>query len=531
VNITSAAGTFDISGTTAGATITTLSGVANSNVVLGGETLTLSNASSTYSGIISGTGGALTLTSGSETLIGTNTYTGATTINGGTLALTGSIATSSLTTVNSSGTVTGTGTVGNIRVNSGGTFAPGTAPGTSMNVSDNLAFQSGAIYLVQVNPSSATSANVTGAAMLAGNVLAAFAPGTYLANQYDILHATGLGGTMFGALGTTNLPANFTANLSYTGTDVLLNLTATMGKPSGPSSLGSGLNINQQNVATSLNHFFNGGGTLTPKFLTVFGLTGGNLANALSQLSGEAATDAEKGSFEMMSQFFGLMLDPFVDGRGCGGASDTRREPLTNIPDCTNGTAQGFAPDQQASFPPDIALAYASVFKAPPPAPFNQRWTAWGSGFGASSTTNGNALVGSNNVTARDYGFAGGMDYHATPDTVYGFALAGGGTNWAWRKGSALVAAIPSRPVSMVRTILVQPTSPLRSPSPTTGLRPTAQRLVISSARALMGRATAADSKPGTVTASRQMVALSASRPMRQCRRNGSTRQATAKSI
>ena len=48
-------------------------------------------------GVISGTGGGLTLTAGTQTLSGTNTYTGATTINGGTLALTGtgSIANSS----------------------------------------------------------------------------------------------------------------------------------------------------------------------------------------------------------------------------------------------------------------------------------------------------------------------------------------------------------------------------------------------------------------------------------------------------
>ena len=40
-------------------------------------------------------------------------------------------------------------------------------------------------------------------------------------------------------------------------------------------------------------------------------------------------------------------------------------------------------------------------------------------------------MVGSGDVTASDYGFAAGMDYHATPNSVYGFALAGGGTNWS----------------------------------------------------------------------------------------------------
>src|SRR5262249_35021435 len=86
VNVSAAARTFDISGTRSGATITTLNGVANSHVALGGQTLTISNGSTTYAGIIQGTGG-LTLTGGTQTLSGANTYAGGTTINGGTLAI------------------------------------------------------------------------------------------------------------------------------------------------------------------------------------------------------------------------------------------------------------------------------------------------------------------------------------------------------------------------------------------------------------------------------------------------------------
>ena len=33
-------------------------------------------------------------------------------------------------------------------------------------------------------------------------------------------------------------------------------------------------------------------------------------------------------------------------------------------------------------------------------------------------------------MTAQTFGFAAGMDYHFSPNTVVGFALAGGGTNW-----------------------------------------------------------------------------------------------------
>jgi len=55
-------------------------------VTLGSKTLTISNGSTTYAGIIGGTGG-LTLTGGTEILTGTNTYTGGTTISAGTLQI------------------------------------------------------------------------------------------------------------------------------------------------------------------------------------------------------------------------------------------------------------------------------------------------------------------------------------------------------------------------------------------------------------------------------------------------------------
>jgi uncharacterized protein with beta-barrel porin domain len=364
---------------------------------------------------ISGTGAIIVKTDSGNVVIldGVNTYTGATTVNLGTLEVDGSIATSNLTTVNGGGTLIGTGTVGNTQINSGGIFAPGAAgqPGTSMTIAGNLAFQSGAIYLVQLNPANATLANVTsgGTATLNGTVDASFANGGYAVKQYDILHAATLSGT-FGTLQTLNLPAGFAASLSYANTDVFLDLTAVIGH----TVQTGGLNQNQQNVANALNGFFNNGGTLTPGFLNVFGLTGAGLQNALTQLSGEDATGSQKGAFQFMSEYLSLMLDPFVTGRGGSAA----------------GGATPFAPEQPASFPPDIALAYDAILKAPPKQTFEQRWTAWGAGFGGYNKTNGDPTVGSNTVTAHDSGVAAGMDYHFSSDTLAGFSLAGGGTNW-----------------------------------------------------------------------------------------------------
>jgi autotransporter-associated beta strand protein len=380
------------------------------------------NLSTAFSGALrdggfgAGVGGSLTKEgTGTLTLMGINTYTGATTVNAGALVVNGSISTSALTTVNAGGALAGTGTIGNTQVNSGATFAPGSgSPGTSMNVAGNLAFQSGALYLVQVSPSTASFANVTGTASLAGTVLA---PGSYTSRSYDILHATGgLGGTAFSGVAISN--PNFNASLSYTATDVFLNLTAALGG-------GTPLNQNQRNVAGAINGFFNGGGTLPPNFVNVFGLTGGNLTNALTLLSGEAATGAQQGAFMLGGQFLNVMLDPFVDGRG--GVSGA------------GGPALGFAPDRP-DLPEDIALAYSKAMKAPvykaPPVVYEPRWGAWGSAYGGYDKASGDpVVVGSHDLTARAGGVAGGLDYHVTRDTVFGFALAGGGTKWDLAQG------------------------------------------------------------------------------------------------
>jgi outer membrane autotransporter protein len=190
---------------------------------------------------------------------------------------------------------------------------------------------------------------------------------------------------------------------------VILNLTANLG------ALGC-FTINQCNVASAINAFFNNGGALPPNFLALFGLTGANLANALTLLSGEPATGAQQPAFQLMNQFLGIMLDPFVDGRaGVGGGA---------IP---------FAPEREA-LPEDIALAYAKVLRTPvyKALPFEQRWSVWGAGYGGYNKTSGDpVVVGSHDLTARTAGGAAGLDYRIAPGTVVGFALAGAGTGWS----------------------------------------------------------------------------------------------------
>jgi len=74
--------------------------------------------------------------------------------------------------------------------------------------------------------------------------------------------------------------------------------------------------------------------------------------------------------------------------------------------------------------------------KAPPKA-YDARWNVWAAGFGGSQTTSGNAAAGSNTAYASIAGGAVGADYWFSPDTVAGFAMAGGGTNFSLADGGS----------------------------------------------------------------------------------------------
>jgi autotransporter-associated beta strand protein/T5SS/PEP-CTERM-associated repeat protein len=379
------------------------------------DTLTLSAAISDI-GSISKAG------SGTLILSGINTYTGATTVNGGTLSVTGDISSSSGVTVNSGAMLNGTGIVSSVTINNGGTLAPGLSP-SQITIKGNLGMASAAIYLIQISPTTASKANVSGSANIGGAVNVVAGPGSYTpGTKYTILTTTGgpVTGTFSGA-SLVGAP-NVRPVLSYDANDVYLNLVQAL-LPSVPN-----LSINQQNVANAINAFINSGGTLPSGFQNLYNLSPAQFAQALTQLEGQNnAGGAQQAGYQLMNEFLLLMLNPFDSDRaGFGGAGF--------------GAGPGrFAPEQDRDLPSDVADAYAAVtpyYKAPIVAPAPKRWNVWAAAFGGSNNTNGDPNgVGSANFSARTGAVAAGVDYKLTPDTLVGVSLAGGGTSWGLAQG------------------------------------------------------------------------------------------------
>ncbi|MBR1275181.1 autotransporter domain-containing protein [Bradyrhizobium sp. AUGA SZCCT0283] len=321
---------------------------------------------------------------------------------GGTLAVNGVI--NGLVTVHAGGTLGGIGTVDNIIVN-GGTLAPGNSTGT-FNVAGSLTFSAASSYMVEISGTSSDLTRVTGVATLGGATVVVVPIGT-VAKHYTILTATGGVPDTFNPV-VSGVSSNLNPSLSYDTNNVYLNFAL---------NYGGGLNLNQQNVANALTNFFNTTGGIPVGFASLS-------PAGLTQVSGELATGSQQGTFDAMNLFLSLISDPFVAGRNGGFGGNAGAVPFAEE------SALGYAAkkpraarDAFAKFPTKADVARNDLF--------DQRWSVWGSAFGGGSNTSGNAALGSNDATARAFGFAVGADYRLSRDTLAGFALAGGGTNFS----------------------------------------------------------------------------------------------------
>jgi len=304
-------GGFDVSAAAA-PTVASLSG--SGNVALGSQSLTLTGAAGTFSGVISGSGG-LTLAGGTETLSGVNTYTGATKISSGTLNVTGSIASSSGVTVNSGGTLSGTGTVSAVTVASGGTLAPGAG---TLTVNGALSLASGSNFVENVTSGSEGKVSTASAVTLAGTLSVASADGTYpLGQKLTVLTATGgvSGSFAPASILHSNSGAQLTPTLSYDSQNVYLEVDLSKLSPALPTNATG----NQKAVIGGIDAAIVAGNKPSQALQNLANLSSATLAGDATQLSGEigaALPQVGKAQFDtFVTALFDHMSNEVADNR------------------------------------------------------------------------------------------------------------------------------------------------------------------------------------------------------------------------
>jgi len=211
---------FNISGVTASSSsIQSLAG--NGAVALGAKTLTITNGTDNFAGVIGGTGG-LAITGGIQTLSGANTYSGATSIgSGSTLALsgTGSIAASSVVTNNGTFDISAASSGATVKaISGGGSVALGNKSLTIANASGNLSGTVGG----------AGGLNIAGGNQtLSGNNT--YSGGTEVQSGANLSIASGsaLGSGTLSLVGTSTVPATLTT----TATTTIANSITVSGDP------------------------------------------------------------------------------------------------------------------------------------------------------------------------------------------------------------------------------------------------------------------------------------------------------------
>lgn len=324
-----ASGTFggDISGsgeaTKAGAGVLTLSGRSAQNWRVTAGTLAASGGAlsgnvdvgsagalhldatqtSTYSGVLSGTGGLSKTGAGMLALTGDSAgFAGTTRIDQGILSIgiNGQGKLGGQVTVARDAVLQGTGTVGGTTVQAGGVIAPGNSIGT-LRVAGDLTLEAGSVYRVEADSQSNESDRiaVSGTANLGGSVLHVGPDGNLAGERsYTILTANRINGAFDSASSTF---AYLDANLGYNAQAVTLRLDRKRVpvEPSTPSTPGTrpmrfadaAGTSNQRGAANALDSLSGA----NPLYQYVLTLPEGAPAGVFDSLSGEAHASVTSG--------------------------------------------------------------------------------------------------------------------------------------------------------------------------------------------------------------------------------------------
>jgi uncharacterized protein with beta-barrel porin domain len=284
-------------------------------------------------------------------------------------------------------------------------------------VAGNLTLASGSTLAVEVQGTTADRVNVTGAAVLNGNVRLLPLGGSYTFNApYTLVSAASVSGVP--TVSTTgSFGAGVTAGLSQTATQLQLVLTpaqlvtppagGTTTLPGGGSStttpvatapgIPGFLPGNLVRTASALDAARQAGENLQP-FFNVYNAPANQIGNAVNQLSGEVGTTMTGMGLIAGQQFLSSMLSPFGYGR----------DTLLGRRIAANRSADG----------DDMT-----------PGALRPRYAMWGQATGGYSQVSGESSVGSATRTARGAGFAMGLDVALGAESMVGVAAGAGETS------------------------------------------------------------------------------------------------------
>ena len=265
-----------------------------------------------------------------------------------------------------------------------------------------------------------------GSATLAGTVKAAFASGSYVARTYTILSAAGGLSGGFSGLTTSNLPAGFAAILSYTATDAILNLTATLGEPSAPGgALGAGgLSVNQSECRQRAQQFLQQRRHAAAQLrdhLRAHRRQSRQRAQPAFRRSRDRGPAGRIPAEQPVPRDHARSVRRWPQrhrrrwrpgARLCAGARGAARGHRARLsPRCSRRRPK---PRRASSSAGPRGAAATAAATAPPAIP---RWSA--------------ATI----FPPAPPDLPAGLDYHLPATRVVGFALAGGGTNWSLAQG------------------------------------------------------------------------------------------------
>jgi uncharacterized protein with beta-barrel porin domain len=296
--------------------------------------------------------------------------------------------------------------------------------GTNLNLSGGAVFvaptivsqvgtyvQTGGALGIGVTPNAATHGDLTvfGQPTLGGTLGAQVQPGVYpnSTTYTGVLTAAIPFATQFAQVqafqaGTTTPLAFFTASATYhpTAVDITLNRV--------PFGAAAGETPNERAVGNALESVFSPGLTGNAAAF-VSAVLQATSPTALDQISGEGTSGTQETAFAAASLFTTLMMDQ------------------------GNAFLRGTVAGSGVTMP---ALPYAAradahpVFKAMAPPLYQPIWRAWVGGFGGSYRLDGNAAVGSADLTHNTAGGAFGLDYR-TADWLAGFAVGGSSSSFS----------------------------------------------------------------------------------------------------